>query len=105
MLSPGRKTVGTTVRMAVTFNNDNVTDLDPATVTLKIISPTGSITTYVYGTDDELEREDTGDYFCDFSPTEPGRWNFQFNATGDGTAIIEEDSFVVQDTPFYSGVR
>jgi len=101
MLSPGRHAVNTTLRLAVQFTNDDYTDVDPTTVTLKIYSPDGDTTTYVYGTNAELERDDTGDYFCDYVPDVAGRWNYRWESTGDGTAVAVEGQFVVQASAFY----
>lgn len=101
MLTPGRNYVNTTVRLAVNFQDDDATDVDPTTVTLKVYSPSGDITTYVYATDAALIRLNTGDYYCDFVPSESGRWHYRWSSTGTGTAIALEGTFVVQASVFY----
>ena len=50
MLTPGRIYVNSTVRIAVNFQDDDWTDVDPTTVTFKAYSPSGIVTTYVYAT-------------------------------------------------------
>lgn len=101
MLTPGRHAVNTTVRLAVNFQDDDGTDIDPATVTFKAYSPTGVTTTYVYATDAEVIRLDTGDYHVDFVPDESGRWHYRWSTTGSGTSIAMEETFVVQGSVFY----
>lgn len=101
MLTPGRNAVNTTVRLAVNFQDDNATDVDPATVTLKVMSPGGTLTSYLYGTDDEVVRIDTGDYYVDYVPAESGRWHYRWSSTGSATSIAIEGTFVVQASPFF----
>lgn len=101
MLTPGRHYVNTTVRLAVNFQDDDWTDVDPSTVTFKAFSPSGVTTTYVYQTDAQLVRLDTGDYFVDFVPDESGRWHYRWSSTGTGTAVAMEGSFVVQGSVFF----
>ena len=101
MLTPGRHAVNTTVRIAVNFQDDDGTDVDPSTVTFKAMSPIGTLTTYVYGTDAELIRLNTGDFYVDFVPTESGRWHYRWSSTGTGTAIALEGTLVVQASVFY----
>ena len=61
MLTPGRKAVNSPVRIAANFQDDMRTDIDPDTVTFKIMSPSGTIASYAYGTDAELVKASTGD--------------------------------------------
>jgi len=98
MLTPGRVYVNSTVRIAVNFQDDDATDVDPSTVTFKAFSPYGTTITYIYGTDAELVRSDAGDYFVDFVPDQSGRWFYRWISTGSGTAIALEGNFVVQAT-------
>jgi hypothetical protein len=100
MLTPGRHYLNTTVRIAVNFQDDDGTDVDPSTVTFKARSPGNQETSYVYATDAELVRTDTGDYFVDFVPNESGRWHYRWTSTGTGTAIALEGTFVVQASQF-----
>lgn len=101
MLTPGRHAVNTTVRLAVNFQDDDGTDVDPTTVTFKAYSPSGTTTTYVYATDAALVRSNTGDYYVDFVPDESGRWYYRWSSTGTGTAIAIEGTFIVQASVFF----
>lgn len=99
-LYPGRRYVGDTVRLAINWQNEDGTDLDPSTdVALTTRSPTGTETTYTYG-DSEITRETTGDYYYEITPNYSGRWFYKWEATGVGTNKVIEGSFVVQSSPF-----
>jgi hypothetical protein len=101
MLTPGRHYVNTTVRIAVNFQDDDGTDVDPSTVSFKSYSPNGAISSYVYGTDSEVIRANTGDYYVDFVPAQSGRWFYRWASTGSGTAIALEGEVVVQASVFF----
>ena len=103
MLTPGRKAVNSPVRIAANFQDDMRTDIDPDTVTFKIMSPSGTIASYAYGTDAELVKASTGDYYIDYTPNASGRWSYRWESTGSNEAIAIEGSFVVQFSQFYEG--
>lgn len=100
MLTPGRHYVNTTLRIAINFQDDDRTDVDPTTVTFQVLSPAGATTSYTYGTDAEVIRADTGDYYVDYVPDQSGRWFYRWASTGSGTAIAMEGDFVVVRSPF-----
>ncbi len=103
MLTPGRKAVNAPVRIAANFQDENRTDIDPDTVTVKIYSPQGTITTYVYGTDAEVVKASTGDYYIDYTPNESGVWHYRWETTGTDETLAIEGYFRVQYSPFYEG--
>lgn len=99
-LYPGRRYVGDTVRLAVNWQNEDGTDLDPATdVTLTTFSPSGTETEYTYS-DNDITRESAGDYYIEVEPDQSGRWHYRWEATGLGTNRVIEGSFVIQSTVF-----
>jgi hypothetical protein len=100
MLTPGRNYPGTAIRLAVNFQNDGGTDIDPAAVTLKVRSPDGEIISFIYGADATLVRLDTGDYLLDFIPDRAGKWHYRWETTGAGQTIATEGIFYVQESPF-----
>ena len=100
MLAPGRKYVGATVTLAIQYNDTNGDDVDPDTVTFETYSPQGITTTYVYGTNAELVRRDTGDYYVDFVPDESGRWHYRWTSTGTLLASRVVGDFVVMSDPW-----
>ena len=85
--------LGQRVRCAVTFTVSS-TNTDPTTVKAKVKDPSGTVTTYTYGTDAALVKDATGQYHLDVDTDENGEWHFRFEGTGACTAV-EESSFYV----------
>lgn len=105
MMRPGKIFINTEVRLEAHFFNDAGDDTDPDTVTLMTMSPTGGATTYTYQTDDELGRTDAGDFYCDVTPDESGRWYWRWTATGSSTTVAQEGHFLVQHSPHFETTR
>lgn len=101
MLYPGRINQGTTLRVAANFQNSADADIDPTTVTFKLFSPSAGTTSYVYGTDAEISKDSTGDYYIDVTPTEAGRYVYRWVTTGTNQNLAVEGNFVVTASPFY----
>ena len=72
-------------------------DTDPTTLTFKMKEPDGTVTTYVFGTDAELVKDDTGDYHADWTIAKAGRHRWRFIATG-GAHGEEPGDFDVRPT-------
>lgn len=96
----GRIFPGSTFPLETAFADTAGVALDPATVTFRMISPCGTKTTYVYGTDAELVRSGAGVYRVSVKPDMPGRWAYQWESTG--PAALNEDSFVCRGSAFYN---
>jgi hypothetical protein len=62
---------------------------DPTTVTCKVMDPSKTVTTYVYGTDEELVKSSTGIYYVDITTDESDEWNVRFEGTGTCVAVDE----------------
>jgi hypothetical protein len=105
MLVAGRIYQGTTLRVPVAYSDSNGVDVDPTTVTFKLMAPDRTTTTYVYGTDAQVVKESVGDYYVDVVPTQAGRWWYQWLSTGTGTATATEGNFVVQTSVFYDDAQ
>lgn len=105
MQEPGKIWPGTSLRRTVTFYDENGDLVDPDTVTFKLTPPCGPITSYVYDTDDEVQRSGVGAYYADFIPNIAGRWHWRWETTGTGTTIAKEGNFVVQYSRFVEGVE
>lgn len=97
---PGKHYVNSPLRLSINFQNDSGVDTDPTTVALDLRAPSGAETSYVYLTDDELQQTDAGDYTCDVTPDEAGRWFYRWRTTGTGTQLREFGDFLVQYSPF-----
>ena len=101
-LYPGRRYVGDSVRLAVNVQNEDGTDIDPATdVQLRTKSPRGTTATYTY-TGGDITREDTGDYYIEIVPDRAGRWYYEWATTGSNAARIQQSSFIVKWNPWDS---
>ena len=100
-LRPGENYINSPVRLYVNFQTSAGIDTDPATVTLKLRAPCGIETSYVFLTDAALQQTDAGDYTCDVTPDEAGRWFYRWETTGTGTTAVKEGTFTVQNSVFY----
>jgi hypothetical protein len=89
---------GDMVRLAATFEIETV-DTDPSTITFKILAPDGTVTTYVFGTDVQLERDAAGAYHVDWSVTKVGTYHYRFEGTGTAQAA-QEGYFYVNKSVF-----
>lgn len=102
-LTPGRIWPGTQYRFTNTYADGAGSAVDPATVAIWIIDPRGSVTSYVYGTDDVVGREVAGSYYADITLDQGGVWQYRWVATGTSTAIANEGTVQVQYSPFIDG--
>ena len=102
MLVTGRIYVDTTMRITVSFQDDDGNASDPDTVVFRTRSPCGTETAYTYLTDDAVARSSVGNFYADFVVNEPGRWFFRWETVGsDDATFRHEGNFLVQDSPFY----
>jgi hypothetical protein len=92
--------VGDLVRCSGAFTNASGVAQDPSVVRFQVRTPGGAITSYTYGTDAALVREDsTGNYHVDVSASEVGTWYYRWYSTGTGQAAGEE-GFIVGESEF-----
>lgn len=101
MMRPGRNFINAEIRLTANFYDDGGDDTDPTTITCTVLSPTGSAATYTYVTDTNIGRTDAGDYYCDVTPAESGRWRYRWSATGNGTTVASEGNFIVDYSPHF----
>lgn len=85
---------GTTLNCRVTFTDPDNSDAptDPTTVSIAVRGPSDeAATTYTYGTDDEVVKEDTGDYLFRLALSEEGtyRWKWTGSTSTKSVAISE----------------
>lgn len=57
---------------------------DPDAVFLSIEDPDGEVTTYEYGVDFQIVKDDTGRYHADVACSAAGTWYYRWWSTGDG---------------------
>lgn len=79
-------TIGELIRCKGFFSQDG-TPVTPTTVTAKIKSPAGTISTYTYPATVSLDLQ--GNYYVDVSATSAGRWWYRFESGGTGQAAKE----------------
>lgn len=89
MAQLGQYDIGDRVRVSVRFRDLRGALADPTAVTAKTKTPSGTTTSYVYGTADELVRDDTGRYHLDIDVSASGYWAYRFEGTGDVVAAAE----------------
>lgn len=87
--------IGDLVKISATFTDENGTATDPTTLEAAFKSPSGTISTFTYGTDPEVVRDSAGVYHLDISITESGRYDYRWSSTGTGQAA-EEGYFEVR---------
>lgn len=90
--------IGALVRIDATFTDSDGVAAVPDTVTLKLRSPNGTITTY---TDAEISSNSPADggYYIDVEATAAGRYFYRWESTGDGQGASEGE-FMVLDSRF-----
>jgi hypothetical protein len=91
--------IGDLVRVTGVFTNSAGTEIDPSVVTFKVKDPANVTTTYIYGTDVELVKDSTGNYYVDIDVDDDGSWYYRFESTGTGQAAAE-GRFVVNTSYF-----
>ena len=79
---------GDLLRVSASFTDEDGDPVDPTTVTFK--AKVGStVTSYVYGDDDEVSKDGTGNYHVDLSLDTAGTWWVRVESTGTGQAAAE----------------
>lgn len=79
---------GDLLRVSASFTDEDGDAVDPSTVTFKV-KVGGEVTSYAYGTDDEVEKDGTGEYHADLSLDTEGVWWVRVESTGVGQAAAE----------------
>lgn len=78
--------VGQDVRLKASFRETVGNALvDPATVTLRVREPSGTVNVY----DDEVVRDSTGLYHFDYPTSVAGRYTFRFEGSSPGQGVDE----------------
>lgn len=95
----GNYDVGDAVRCRVEFKDTSDSFIDPTTVTFKLKLPSGSTTTYVYGTDAQLVKDSTGKYHVDVDISSAGIYYYRFIGTGTVKAA-GESKFSIKTSNF-----
>ena len=91
--------VGSVKQMKVEIKDENDALIDPGTLVFKLRAPDDTLTTYTYGPNPQLQRQETGVYFVNYKVDQAGIWAFRFETTGAGEGA-SEDSFEVARSSF-----
>ena len=91
--------LGDEVQVSGTFVDSAGDAIDPTDVYCQVRDPSGNITTYEYGVDAALVKDDTGEYHVDVDVDEVGWWWYRFYGTGTGQAA-DEERFRVEESVF-----
>lgn len=91
--------IGDLVRVTGTLATAGGARVDPATVTVKVRAPSGTVTTHRYNQDPFPLRVEAGVYYVDVTPNAAGEWYYRFESTGTGQAA-DEGKFVVAESQF-----
>ncbi len=91
--------LGDLVRVSGAFTDSAGAAQDPNAVLFSFTDPSGNTSTYTYGVDVELVKDDTGDYHVDVDCDECGVFWWRWYSTGSGQAA-DEGRFYVQQSAF-----
>jgi ferredoxin-NADP reductase len=71
--------------------------IDPTTVRFSVRDPNGTVTTYLYGTDVQIVKSSTGNYYVDVNGNSDGYWVYRFYSSGTGQAAAESGFYVTSN--------
>lgn len=89
---------GETCRFAVAITDVDATAADPGALRLRVRDPSGTTTTYTYGTDAEVVRSGAGTYRADLSLSIAGTWAYRWESdapnpgAAEGSVTVERSS-------------
>lgn len=96
---PNQYDLGDVVSIEGNFYNINNVPTDPSNIKCSIKSPTGTLTEYTYGHDDEVEKVSEGKFTCDVEVSEVGTYYYKWYGWG-GIEATEEGYFFVKESYF-----
>jgi hypothetical protein len=89
--TPSRYLIGQQAKCSASFSDAATNTLvDPLTVTCKLMPPSGSVTTYVYGSHVQLVKAAVGRYYVLVDLDTAGKWYYRFESTGTYRAAGEQ---------------
>lgn len=84
--------LGRYVRVWATFKSgDTGSVIDPDTVKLSVQTPAGAVTTYTYGVDANVIKEDVGKYYARIDANQPAFWFYRWWSIGFGQTAAEKE--------------
>ena len=89
--------INNSIRLTATFTIADV-PTDPTYITLKVLDPTGYITTYTYALG-EITKSSTGIYYREILSNASGEWHYEWIGTGSVLAA-DEDYYIIEHSKF-----
>ena len=89
--------IGDQVRISGTFDSAVPAPVDPGTVMLKRMAPTGVLADLIYGVGIEIVKDSTGRYHYLWSVTAAGLHHYRWVGSGTNPGVFE-GSFVVRES-------
>lgn len=87
------------MRISATFKNISDEDVNPSTVALYVMDPSGNTDTYLYEeSPTDIANDSVGNYYKDIEVDEAGDWHYRWVSTGTGQGS-EPGQFVVAPNP------
>lgn len=83
-------TVGSVAWMKVEIKDKDQNYVDPTTLVFKLLKPDGTMITYTYLTNPQLERESEGVYIVNYKVELAGLHSFRFESSGAGEGASED---------------
>ena len=88
------------VRISASFSNLEEVAVDPDTITLEVMDPSGNIDSYHFeSSPTDIVKSATGSYHKDIEADEAGDWHYWWQSTGSGEGT-QSGQFVVEPTHF-----
>jgi len=88
----------TRVRLRMTLRDLAGDIADPTQLVFSIKEPSGDITTYIWGIDDEVVRDSEGIFYVDWDASEVGTHYYKWQANG-AVQLGKSAAFSVKESP------
>ena len=94
-MSTTARDIGDQERLTVAFTDLNGTAVNPTTVTLKVRTPDGTVTTLATSdSPNPIGNASTGNYYYDYTYAQEGRHHFEWSASGALVAAASGERWV-----------
>lgn len=92
---------GSKPKLTVHFTDPTTDDdVDPLTITLKVMDPSLNVTTYTYGVDAGFTKDSVGDYYMRVELDEGGTWKWTYTGTTTDDTIVVYGELLCTDPGF-----
>lgn len=91
--------VGDQIKVAAAFTNAAGAAADPTAVLFKVRAPSGTVTTYTYGTDVDVVKTAVGAYYLLVTLSASELWHVR--ATGTGAVVAAGETVVLAEKSYF----